>query len=235
VDIWTAVAVAAGSYLLGSISIARLVTRAVAPEVDLEDVRVRDAEGGEGPPLHAVGATTASLRLGPRVGCTIGLLDILKGAVPVVLAEQRLPGYYFLVAALFVVIGHDWPVFHRFRGGGGISPTYGGFLAITPLGALVSAVAGLFFGLFVVRDMLVAYMSGLWFFLLWLVVFEDGWPYVAYGVAINVIFIIALIPDTREHLRKRRAGQTELGASLDSFPMGRGLLRIMRSFGVRPR
>jgi hypothetical protein len=51
----------------------------------------------------------------------------------------------------------------------------------------------------------------------------------------NVIFIIALIPDTRDYLRKKRAGQVEMDASLQSIPMGRGLLRIMQFFGVQPR
>lgn len=235
-DVWTALAVAVGSYLLGSISISRLVARAVAPDVDLEDVRLVDAEGAEGAPLQTVGATTASVRLGPRVGCTVGLLDVVKGVVPVLLLQWIAPGrYYFLVAAVFVVVGHDWPVFHRFRGGGGIGPTYGGFLVVSPLGAVVSAVAGLVFGLFVVRDLVISFTSGLWFFLVWLIVFENDWPYIVYGVAMNAIFVVALIPDTRDYVRKKRAGQVEMGASLESIPMGRGLLRIMQFFGVRPR
>ena len=235
-EIWTLLAVALGSYLFGSISFSRLVARMVAPGVDLEDVRLPDADGGEGAPLQTVGATTASIKLGPRVGCTVGLLDILKGVVPVLILDRVAPGhYYFLVAAVFVVVGHNWPVFHHFRGGGGIGPTYGGFLVVSPLGAVISATAGLVFGLFVVRDLLVSYTSGLWFFLIWLILFEDGWPYIAYGVVMNVIFIVALVPDTRDYLRKKRAGQVAMDASLESIPMGRGLLRIMQAFGVQPR
>lgn len=235
-DVWVALGVALGSYLFGSISVSRLVAHIVAPEVDLEDVRLPDAEGRDGAPLQTVGATTASVKLGPRVGCTIGLLDVLKGVLPVLILERVAPDeYYFLVAAVFVVVGHDWPVFHGFRGGGGIGPTYGGFLVVSPLGAVVSALAGLVFGLFVVRDLLVSFTSGLWFFLLWLVLTGNGWPYVVYGVAINVVFVVALIPDTRDYLRKKRAGEVEMGASLDSIPMGRGLRRIMQFFGVQPR
>lgn len=235
-DIGIALAVVAGSYLFGSISFSRIVTRAVAPEVDLEDVRITGSDGSEGDRLRTIGATTASIKLGPRVGCTIGLLDVLKGALPVLLARLWAPDqYYYLLVAIFVVVGHNWPVFHRFRGGGGMGPTYGGFLVVSFVGTIASALAGLVFGLFVVRDILVAYTSGMWFFLLWLIVTTREWPVIAYGLAMNVIFVIAVIPDTRDYLRKKRAGEVELAASMESIPMGRGLRRIMERFHIEPR
>jgi glycerol-3-phosphate acyltransferase PlsY len=224
------------AYLIGGISFARLVSRLLAPDVDLEDVRLPSADGGEGQRLRAVGATTASLRLGSKAGCTIGLLDILKGAVPVMALKLLYPGeYYFLIAAVFVVMGHNWPVYFRFRGGGGISPTYGGFFVVDFVGTMISAFAGMVFGFFIVRDILIAYTSGLWFMLLWLIIFRGEWPYIVYGVVMNVIFIVALLPDIKDHVRKRRAGELDMGSSLELFPMGRGMLRIMRFFGMGPR
>lgn len=234
-DITMVLAVAVASYLFGSISLSRLVGRLVAPDVDLGDVRIAEADGTEREPLRTIGATTASIELGPRVGCSIALLDILKGALPIVVVRWLEPDQYlFLVAGVFVVVGHNWPVFHHFRGGGGMSPTYGGFLAISPLGALGSAVLGLLFGVFVVRDILVAYTSGLWFFLLWLIATRE-WPYVVYGLVMNVLFIVALIPDTRDYLQKKRSGQRDLGDSMDQIPMTRGLRRMMAFFHVEPR
>lgn len=223
-------------YLIGGISFSRIVTRLLAPDVDLENVRFPSADGGEGQRLRAVGATTASLRLGPKVGCTIGLLDILKGAAPVLAFKLLFPGeYYFLLAAVFVVMGHNWPVFFRFRGGGGISPTYGGFFVVDFAGAIVSALTGMVFGFFAVRDILIAYTSGLWFMLLWLIIFKGDWPYVIYGVMMNIIFTLAILPDIKNHVRKKRKGEIHMGASMELFPMGRGMLKIMRFFGVDPR
>ncbi len=224
------------SYLLGAVSFSRLVTRLIAPNLDLENVRMTQADGSEGPPLQTIGATTASIKLGPKVGCTIGLLDILKGFVPVLLLKLLYPNdFYHLLAAVFVVIGHNWPVFYRFRGGGGISPTYGGLFAIDFIGTIVSAFAGMLFGFFIIRDILLAYVSGLWFVLLWLILFKGNWPHIIYGIVINVIFTLALIPDTKDYLKKKRAGQVDMGAGMESFPMGRGMLKIMKFFKVEPR
>jgi glycerol-3-phosphate acyltransferase PlsY len=183
-----------------------------------------------------MGATTASLVVGPKAGCAIGLLDILKGVVPVLLLRLIYPdAYYFLIAAVFVVVGHNWPVFYRFRGGGGISPTYGGFFVVDFIGTIVSAFAGMFFGFFVVRDILISYTSGLWFMLVWLIIFKGEWPYIVYGITINVIFTLGILPDVTDYLKKKRAGELDMGASMETFPMGRGMLKIMRFFGTEPR
>ena len=224
------------SYLFGSISFARLISRLLDPSVELENIHLPAADGSEGQRLKNVGATTASVKYGPKVGCTIGLLDILKGAVPVLILQLLYPNqYYQLVAAVFVVVGHNWPIYYRFKGGGGISPTYGGFFVVDFLGTIVSAFTGLIFGFFIVRDILIAYMSGLWFFLLWLIFFKADWPYILYGVIMNIIFILGILPETIDYFRKKRAGKIDMTAGMESFPMGRGMLKVMKFFGTEPR
>ena len=224
------------SYLIGCISFSRIVTRLLAPDADLENVKMPSTDGGEGSQLRNIGATTASIVLGPKAGCTIGLLDILKGVVPVLILRLIYPDeYYFLIAAIFVVVGHNWPIFFRFRGGGGISPTYGGFFVVDFIGTIVSAFAGMFLGFFIIKDILLAYTSGLWFMLLWLIIFKGDWPYIVYGIIMNVIFILGILPEIRDHLEKRRAGEIDMGASMETFPMGRGMLKIMKFFGAEPR
>lgn len=228
--------VAALSYLFGSISFARLISRFLDPSVELENVHLPAADGSQGQRLKNVGATTASVKYGPRVGCTIGLLDILKGVVPVLVLRLLFPGsYYYLIAAVFVVVGHNWPVYYRFKGGGGISPTYGGFFVVDFPGTVVSAFAGLVFGFFIVRDIMIAYMSGLWFFLLWMIAFKADWAYILYGIVMNIIFMLATLPEAMEYFRKKRAGQVDMKASMETFPMGRGMLKIMKFFGTEPR
>jgi len=224
------------SYLLGAVSFSRLVTRLVAPDVDLENVEMKTVDGSQSQRLSTVGATTASIKLGPKVGCTIGLLDILKGVVPVLLLKLLYPDqFYHLLAAVFVVIGHNYPVFYRFRGGGGVSPTYGGFFVVDFFGTIISAFAGLIFGLFIVRDILIAYMSGMWFVLLWMIIFKGDWPHIIYGIVMNSLFFVALIPDMKEYLKKKRDGNVEMGAAMEAFPMGRGMLKIMKFFKMEPK
>lgn len=223
------------SYLIGGISFSRIVTRIVAPKLDIENIRFPTKDGSEGERLRAVGATTASIQLGPKVGCTIGILDILKAFVPVLTLKLLTPGYfYFLIAAVFLVVGHNWSVYFRFKGGGGISPTYGGFFVVDFIGSIVSSLAGMFFGFFIVRDILIAYTSGLWFMLIWLIVVKGEWPYIIYGLVINLVFILAVLPDLKDQLRKRREGKSDMRAGLEGFPMGRGMLKIMEFFGVAP-
>lgn len=235
-DLSLTLLVAILSYLFGSISFARLISRLLDPSVELESVHLPTTDGMEGQQLKNVGATTASVKYGPRVGCTIGMLDILKGVVPVLTLLLLYPGqYYHLVAAVFVVVGHDWPIYYRFKGGGGISPTYGGFFVVDFVGTVVSAFAGLIFGFFIVRDIMIAYMSGLWFFLLWLIIFKADWVYVLYGIVMNIIFLLATLPEARDYFRKKRAGELDMTAGMESFPMGRGMLKIMKRLGTEPR
>jgi glycerol-3-phosphate acyltransferase PlsY len=224
------------SYLIGCISFSRIVTRLLAPDADLENVKMATVDGEEELHLRNMGATTASLIVGPKAGCAIGLLDILKGVVPVLLLRLIYPDqYYFLIAAIFVVVGHNWPIFYRFRGGGGISPTYGGFFVVDFIGTIISAFAGMIFGFFIIRDVLIAYTSGLWFMLVWLIIFKGDWPYIVYGIIMNVFFTLGILPDIKEYLKKKRAGELDMGASMETFPMGRGMLKIMNFFGTEPR
>ena len=235
-EVGISLVIAIFGYLFGSISFARIISRLLAPDVDLNNIHMPNEDGSEGQLLQTVGATTASIKLGPRVGCTIGLLDILKGALPVLFFKEIFPGqFYFLIAAVFVVVGHNWPIYYHFRGGGGMSPTYGGFLVVDFIGTILSALAGIVFGFFVIRDILIAYISGLWFFLLWMILFKHDWQYIVYSVVMNIIFIIALIPDVKDYVKKKRAGELDMGAAMESFPMGRGMLKIMKFFRVEPK
>ena len=220
-------------YLIGSISFARLIARLINPNEDLENVEMKGPESETGQRMQTIGATTASLKLGPKVGCAIGFLDILKGVLPVLALKLLYPAqYYHLIAAIFVVIGHNWPVFYRFRGGSGVSATYGGFFVVDFFGTIVSAFTGMVFGFFIVRDILVAYTSGFWFMLVWLIIFKGDWPHIVYGILMNVIFTLALIPDIKDYVQKKRQGTLDMQAGMESFPMGRGMLKIMRFFGV---
>ena len=94
--------------------------------------------------VTTTGATAASMQLGARAGCAIGLLDMLKAAIPVLLFRILYPDeLYLLAAAVAAMAGHNWPVFHRFQGGRGISAYYGGLLVIDWVGALVTAAVGM--------------------------------------------------------------------------------------------
>ncbi|MEJ2487392.1 MAG: glycerol-3-phosphate acyltransferase [Anaerolineales bacterium] len=220
------------SYLIGSISFSRIVAKLVDPDVDLENVELPAAGGGTHQ-LKMVGATTASVKLGPKVGCTIGILDILKAFLPVLALKLIFPDqYYHLVSGVSVVLGHNYPVFYKFKGGAGVSPIYGGFFVVDFLGIVVSTFASLLFGFFIVRDMVVAYVSEVWFMLIWLIIFKGDWPHIIYGIAINIIFLLGFVPEIKDYLKQKQKGEIDMQEAMRTTPMGRGMIKIMDFFGL---
>lgn len=112
-------------YLIGSISFAVVVSRAMG----LPDPR----SYGSGNP----GATNV-LRTGKKVAAVLTLLgDAAKGWLAVFLVDHfystEVPASYKMAAvAIAVVVGHMYPVFHRFQGGKGVSTALGVLLALNP-------------------------------------------------------------------------------------------------------
>ncbi|MFD2176395.1 glycerol-3-phosphate 1-O-acyltransferase PlsY [Veronia pacifica] len=108
------------AYLLGSISSAILVCRAM----NLPDPRTE----GSGNP----GATNV-LRLGGRFAAVLVLFcDMLKGTIPVWLSYYLGINPFFLgLIAVAACLGHMFPVFFQFKGGKGVATALG---AMAPIG-----------------------------------------------------------------------------------------------------
>ncbi len=82
----------------------------------------------------ATGATNAARLLGKGGFALVLLLDALKGVLAVVAARWAgLTGGWEFAAGTAVVAGHVWPVQLRFRGGRGLGPLLGAWLALAPL------------------------------------------------------------------------------------------------------
>ncbi|MDA8416833.1 MAG: glycerol-3-phosphate 1-O-acyltransferase PlsY [Betaproteobacteria bacterium] len=128
--------VALGSYLIGSLSFAVLVSR----RMKLPDPRTF---GSKNP-----GATNM-LRGGSRLGAALALLgDALKGWVAVWLTMHWLvplgvDPLATAVAALAVFLGHGYPVFFGFKGGKGVATALGILVALNPLLGLCSLIVWL--------------------------------------------------------------------------------------------
>lgn len=127
--LWVAPTLAlVGGYLLGSIPFGVILTR-LAGAGDLRQV-------GSG----NIGATNV-LRTGRKgLAAATLLLDLLKGAAAVWLAQAFAPGEQLLAAA-GAFIGHCFPVWLGFRGGKGVATLMGVVLALHwPLGLIYAAV-----------------------------------------------------------------------------------------------
>jgi acyl phosphate:glycerol-3-phosphate acyltransferase len=121
------------------------VIGAVNPATILARVLGKDLRGvGSGNP----GATNAGRVLGVRWGVLVGVLDVLKGLVPVLVAQHLLGTVTALVVGLAVVLGHIWSPFLKGQGGKGVATSLGAILAVEPWFALVMVVV---FGVLVWR------------------------------------------------------------------------------------
>jgi glycerol-3-phosphate acyltransferase PlsY len=126
--------IAAAAYLLGSVPVGYLLVRIFRRQ----DIRTLGSGN--------IGATNVLRAEGKGLGAATFALDVVKGAVAVLLgaavAGPLLPMIpqrnVEALAALFAVLGHMFPVWLRFRGGKGVATGFGVFLVAAPLAALAS-------------------------------------------------------------------------------------------------
>ena len=114
------------SYLLGAVPTSYLAGRL------FRGIDLRQHGSGN------LGATNLYRVLGWRFAVPVGLFDVAKGAIPVVLfapqvsASQRVA----LACGIAAVVGHVYSVFVRFRGGKGVATAAGVMLGLAPLAIL---------------------------------------------------------------------------------------------------
>jgi acyl phosphate:glycerol-3-phosphate acyltransferase len=138
----TLTAVAACSYLLGSIPFGYVLVRV------FQGVDVRSIGSGN------IGATNVARTGGKGLAIATLVLDAFKGWLPVflVLTNSALTISFIpasslaqrhtlaTVAALFAVLGHMFPVWLGFKGGKGVATGLGVFLALAPKAVLIAVV-----------------------------------------------------------------------------------------------
>lgn len=220
-------------YLIGSISISRIVTRFSSPTTDLSKVKMHDHGTDEDYYLTNVGATTASMVLGPKIGGLIGILDILKAFIPTLVIKLIFPDQpYYLFTGGGVIGGHIWTIYHRFRGGGGLSPALGAFLVIDPLGALATNLIAMFLGFVVFREYLVSMMLGTWLMIPWLWLSKGHWKFALFAFLVNLMLVVATIPDIKRYAKARAAGKVDVATAMEAIPMGRMMNKMMNRMGL---
>ncbi|OQA85330.1 MAG: Glycerol-3-phosphate acyltransferase [Lentisphaerae bacterium ADurb.Bin242] len=125
-----------GSYLIGSIPFGYLIGK-------FKGIDIRTQGSGN------IGATNVTRVVGKNWGRLCFACDLLKGAIPVLIAScllKQLPwgshttgGLLVVLTAFLVVIGHIYPVYLGFKGGKGVSTAAGAILALNPLAVVCAA------------------------------------------------------------------------------------------------
>ncbi len=82
----------------------------------------------------SIGAMNAYSVTGSKtIGIAVGAIDILKGLIVTLLGKYEFGVTASVIAALFVVLGHNYSIFMRFKGGRGLATAAGSFLIIQPV------------------------------------------------------------------------------------------------------
>lgn len=205
----TALLVALGGYLIGSISFTRIIGKRVAPDEDLSQTEVSFGDEGKSFTMRAVSATSLTFRKGPKVGCLASLLDMLKAILPTLAFKLYYPEQeYHLIAAATVMAGHNFPIYYRFKGGRGMSSLYGSLLIIDWISIPVTFIGGTLVGV-LMRDMFMIYTSGILFLIPWLWYRFDSIPHLLFGVVVNALFWVAILPELKDHIENKRAGMED--------------------------
>lgn len=124
------------SYFLGNLSFARLLSKKQDKDITKQ---------GSGNP----GTMNMLRTFGFKVGILTLFLDVIKGAIPALAGFLIFGGvnggalaYIGLYSAgLAVVLGHNFPIIYKFKGGKGVACILGVFLIVRPLETLIVVVA----------------------------------------------------------------------------------------------
>jgi acyl phosphate:glycerol-3-phosphate acyltransferase len=119
------------SYLLGSVSFSIVIARLV------KGIDIRQHGSGN------AGATNTLRVLGKGPGIAVFILDIAKGVAAVWIGHALNGGYESwipVLCGLAAIVGHNWPIWFRFKGGKGIATTIGIIATLAFIPALIAGV-----------------------------------------------------------------------------------------------
>ena len=117
-----AISLGLGAYLLGSIPSAYLLVHRLKG-VDIRALGTRN-----------VGALNTYFQVGFWGALAVLLADVGKGVLAVVVPGWlEAPAWTVYLTTSLVVVGHNWPVFLKFRGGKGAASILGISLALVPV------------------------------------------------------------------------------------------------------
>lgn len=208
-------------YFVGSISFPRLAL-SLAPK------RKKELHNDTSTIKVKFGADRASIVLGAKHGILMGVLDMLKVSLPMMVFKFILyPGeIYYLIISVAGLVGHNWPIYYRFKGGRGFSVILSSYIVVDWIGAIIVLSLSLLLGIGVVNNLMLAYVSWLLLFVPWLWLRSFNYIYLIYPIIVILIFMITTIPEIQAFIKYRREGNLEafFGEGLyDSSPRWRGM------------
>ncbi len=183
------------SYFLGSISSSIIISKMFG----VADIR----EHGSG----NAGATNVLRTVGKKAAFLTFIFDVLKGAVPIIIMNVLKFSLVFMLAAGFAaVLGHIFPIYFGFKGGKGVSTSFGAVITLSILTGLWGIIA-ILVAVWLVTVVMTKYVSlgsvivyGLYPLLV--IFFGRSVPFYAYYVAFAVLIGILGIVMHRKNIER---------------------------------
>ena len=157
-----------------------------------------------------LGATNTFRTLGAKAGIGILLLDMAKGAIPVIVARNlataegfssEISAWVLIGAALAAIVGHTASPYIKFRGGKGAATSAGVMFALVPVVFIISA-AIFFATLFFTRYVSVATIVTAVTFPIWTALVYQSWALTLFALVIGVLVPVL----HRANIARLRAG-----------------------------
>jgi len=221
-------------YLLGSISTARLVYFMATGSTKYEPFAEVIPHTDEKFESDLISATWVTKKLGKRYGCITSILDMLKVALPTLLFKLLFTSQpYFLLVAITGIAGHNYPVYHRFKGGRGESPIIGTILVINWFGYFIANAAASILG-YITGSILVLRWGAYVLLIFWFWIYFNNIYYIIFMVLANFFFWFSMRNDlkTFQELKKSKGLKFSEEDVSDFILMGKSMGRFMDKYGL---
>jgi len=149
-----------------------------------------------------MGGANVMREIGTHEGVFVGLFDVAKGAGAILVAQGLgLSELWVFGAGFAALVGHNFPVFARFRGGRGAATVMGIFLVLAPLSMLV-ALAIIAIPFFTTRKFAGAIFIGFALLPLFIWLLQGSLMLVRYVLVIDLFLLVRDISGIKQVLSK---------------------------------
>ena len=186
------------AYLLGNIATAYLVSKA-SGKIDIR--KYGSGNAGSTNVLRVLGAKPAAIAF---------LGDVLKGTAAVLIGRYIGGSYGEILAGIFVVVGHNWPIFLGGKGGKGIATTIGLMIPIDPIMVLIIVITGVTV-ILTTRYVSLGSVLGVSIYPLAMIITKKPMEYIIFSLVLSAIAIYRhrsnigrLIKGTESKLRQKK-------------------------------
>ena len=144
------------------------------------------------------GSTNAARVLGGKLGILTLILDVSKGAIPLILAiflEKDLiknsinSNTILILIGIWSIIGHSFSIFLNFKGGKAVATTLGVFIVLVPKSILVVAVV-FFIVFYMFKYVSLSSISAAVTLPIAVFLVEKNIPYTVFGILIAILIIV---------------------------------------------